>query len=172
MKEIWKSILEKPWYMVSDTGRVRNTRTGHYLTPSKNNSGYYTVSLGRDTPGRFIHRLVAEAFVDGCEPGLDVNHKNGDKTDNRRDNLEWCTRRDNVKHAFAIGLAKGHKPPNAGTPPKQVRIVETGQVYESQAECARAVGGSVGAISQCLHGARKKHHGYHYEYVETQQRSI
>jgi len=100
-------------YQVSDHGRVRRTgrgrgaKVGRILRPSLSR-GYPHVQLymhqQQDT--RRIHRLVAEAFLPnprGCE---DVNHKNGDKADNSVDNLEWCTRSENHRHAFRTGIRK------------------------------------------------------------------
>ena len=166
MRDNWIKTNRNRHYEVNEDGYVRNSRNGYVLTNSPNNKGYMTVSLGKHMPGQFVHMLVAEAFVPGYKPGLDVDHKNGKKWDNRAENLEWCTRSENVKRAFEMGLAHGHKSPNAGTPPRKVRIVETGEVFDSQAECARAIGGSVGAISQCVNGTRGKHKGLHFERVE------
>jgi hypothetical protein len=125
-----------------------------------------TVSLGKRMPGQLVHVLVAEAFVPGHEPGLDVDHKNGKKWDNRVENLEWCTRSENIKRAFEMGLAYGHKGPNAGSPPRKIRIVETGETFKSQADCARAIHGSIGRVSLCSRDPNKTHKGYHFERID------
>jgi len=72
--------------------------------------GYLRVGLrgaGRQTTV-LVHRLVAEAFLGHCPTKLEVNHKNGHKRDNRRENLEYATHQENMAHAAALGLmAKG-----------------------------------------------------------------
>jgi len=117
MKEEWRDIegLEG-FYQVSSAGRVRsfNKAKGkdvkgkpRILYTKANNSGYllvWTCLYGRKK-ALTIHRLVAKAFVSNPEGKEFVNHKNGVKTDNRVDNLEWCTRRENMAHAHAKGLA-------------------------------------------------------------------
>lgn len=166
MRDNWIKTNRNKYYEVNEDGYVRNSRNNYILTNSPNNKGYMTVSLGKHLPGQLVHMLVAEAFVPGYAPGLDVDHKNGKKWDNRAENLAWCTRSENVKRAFETGLAHGHKGPNAGTPPRKVQIVETGEVFGSQAECARAINGSVSRISLCVHDSSKTHKGYHFERVE------
>lgn len=166
MRDNWATVSRNTYYEVNEDGYVRNSRNGYILTNSPNNKGYMTVSLGKRMPGQFVHMLVAEAFIPGYEPGLDVDHKNGKKWDNRVENLQYLTRSENLKRAYKMGLAHGHKGPNAGTPPRKVRIVETGEEFDSQAECARAINGSISRISMCVHDPNKKHKGYHFERFE------
>jgi len=109
--ERWFPVDQWP-YEVSDMGRVRRsepasgTRPGLVLKTSKSNTGYMRVQLSRDgTPRKFlVARLVAEAFVPRRRGAPFVNHKNGDKTDNRAENLEWVTRSENQLHAYDTGL--------------------------------------------------------------------
>ena len=167
MEREWTTVRDDPNYEVTRSGSVRNSKTGNVLKPSLNNSGYLFVNMGpkHHRFSRSVHRLVAEAYVDGYAPGLDVNHKNGDKQDNRAENLEFCSRSENIRHAYRTGLAKGHKVDYAGTQPKRVKIVETGEEFESQAECARALNASVGSISMVANGKRESYKGYHIQYI-------
>lgn len=162
MRDIWTRTNRNKNYEVNPDGYVRNSRNNYVLTNSPNNKGYMTVSLGKRMPGQFVHHLVAEAYVPGYEPGLDVDHKNGKKWDNRAENLEWCTRSENIKRAFEMGLATPHRSENGGAPPRKVRIIETGEVYSSISDCARSIGGSAGAICQCVNGKKDKYRGMHF----------
>jgi hypothetical protein len=94
---------------------VQKERT---LTPTLNDRGYFEVSakIGDKRPKMSLHRLIAIAFVPGFEEGLTVNHINGNKLDNRPENLEWVTLAENTKHQWRTGLvdlrgenAPGHK---------------------------------------------------------------
>ena len=104
-----------------------------------------------------VHRLVAEAFLGGPHPDLDVNHIDGDKTNNCIENLEWCTREENVRHAVRIGIRPG--------PRRQaVRINELDIEFPSLRACAEYFGTDVSCISWALRrsGIYK---GYHLEYI-------
>ena len=98
----WVPIESHPWYEISDRGDVRNTRTNKILGRRIDKDGYRQVQLYESGVGHNhkVHRLVAEAFI-GRDPERDqVNHLNGDKEDNRVENLQWCTRSENTRHAY------------------------------------------------------------------------
>ena len=102
-REFWVTTKEDPDYEVSNQGRVRRKRDGYILSQSRNErDGYYRVALhGKKY---YVHRLVAHGFKD-CEPhSWDVNHIDGDKTNNHISNLELCTRKENIHHAIEHGL--------------------------------------------------------------------
>lgn len=86
---------------------VHYPRKGRVLRPSPNkDTNYLTVSLWRDNQGEsvYVHRLVAETHIPNPLELPEVNHKNGIRTDPRKDNLEWCTRLENIEHAISTGL--------------------------------------------------------------------
>ena len=107
MDEQWLTIEDFPDYAVSDNGRIMRikdtpySQTGKILRPQKMVIGYTKVILFKDTVRhqRCPHRLVLETFRGPCPEGFVANHKNGDKTDNRLENLEWISSGDNIRHA-------------------------------------------------------------------------
>jgi hypothetical protein len=117
MEEIWSPVLScehryKDRYEVSTFGRVRasaaarikGSKPGRILSYSYDDGGYPQVFLWKDYRQHTIkiHRLVAEAFLGPRPPGAQVNHIDGDKTNNRIDNLEWVTNQENSWHAYRV----------------------------------------------------------------------
>lgn len=157
--ELWKPVSGLDNYEVSNYGRVRNVNTGRILKGSQNNHGYWRYDLSID--GKRVvksgHRLVADAFIEPVEGKDFVNHKDGCKTNNFFENLEWCTNEENMRHAFSV---LGREPHNK-TP---VKCIETGVVYESACEAERATGISNSEINRCCRGKRPSAHGLHFEY--------
>lgn len=105
----WRPVLGyEGVYEVSDRGRVRRCDGYHgskrHLKPAPNRSGYLNVNLSRYCKGRtfFVHRLVCEAFLGVRPDGMTINHKNGQKTDNRLENLEYMTHANNMRHAMVV----------------------------------------------------------------------
>lgn len=93
-------------YIISDNGEVFNKRNiNKPLKTRINKHGYKYLNLSKNgiVKSKLIHRIVAEAFLN-YQDGDVVNHKDGNKLNNNIDNLEFCTQKDNVKHAFDNGL--------------------------------------------------------------------
>lgn len=117
--EQWKPIPGyEGFYSVSDQGRIRRdaggkgSKCGQILRTPSNGTGYLKAILCVNTKHKqyLVHRLVLLAFVGPCPEGQQGNHKNGTKTDNRLDNLEWVTPRDNQLHKHAV-LGYPHQRP-------------------------------------------------------------
>mgnify|MGYP000291846112 CR=1 FL=1 len=102
-------IPDYPMYDVSSDGEVTNIKTGRILKPDPNRTGYLRVTLSKEgkTKRFFVHRLVALVHIPNPRCVEEVNHKNGIKTDNRKDNLEWCSSSENKRHAVENGLGVG-----------------------------------------------------------------
>lgn len=135
--EQWKEIAGFPKYEVSNMGRVRTIKAKR---PVKSRLAfkdkYLKVSLGAGSAGRTkpkrVHRLVALHFVDGYKPGLHVNHKDGNRLNNRFDNLQWTTQAENNRHSYEVlgnvsPMLKGKREPFK-TPSNKVTAIE--QVLE------------------------------------------
>lgn len=160
MKE-WKTIPEYPMYEASSDGEIRNRKTGRILKTHVDTHGYYqlTVRKNKQQIPVKVHRLVAEAFYPDADRSLDVNHIDGDKLNNTSENLEFCTRQENIIHAFKMGL----RVPRSMQP---VEVVETGEIFPSIRECSRQTGLDQSAIVRCLKNKQGSHAGYHFKKVK------
>lgn len=110
-KELWKPVGGYIGYEVSNFGRVRSMkhRKVKINTTVPNYAGYPVITLhDRGKRRQFrLSRLVLEAFVGKCPDNYQANHLDGDKDNNRLENLEWTTPSGNSKHAYFLGLSKG-----------------------------------------------------------------
>lgn len=175
-QETWVNCTINKNYQVSSQGRVRRkeqvVRRGKsgkqvlketILKPYLASSGYFLVSLGmRRTVS--VHRIVAMAFVSGYKTHLDVNHKNGIRTDNTVENLEWVTRAENCLHSFR---ELGRKP--SGSRPVIGTSIETKEerLFESARAAVREIGAHAGHISACCNNKLSKHKGYLWRFADA-----
>lgn len=180
--ENWRAVVGfEGWYEVSDLGRLRRIRPGKRTSVGRvraetlNECGYVVDNLSipgnkRRTTKR--HTLVAEAFIGPRPSGLEINHKNGIKTDNKPANLEWCTRRENVVHSVAVlGRRLGNRGPRAGHPGRAGIANPNAKLNEDAvrelrkmrangvavAKIAKRFGVSSTLVSQILRGIGWKH---------------
>lgn len=145
-KEIWKPIAEcNGEYHVSNHGRVKSLKFGkeRILKPSFCKRGYLQVGIVWQNKQKTtkIHKLVAKAFIQNPQNKLEINHKNGIKTDNNVENLEWVTRSENIQHAWDTGLFENKRQSliKATRIHKSKPVIDlyTDIIYESLSEACR-----------------------------------
>lgn len=172
---MWKDVKGyEGLYQVSDDGRIRriyDTKPPKVLKGRMGNQ-YPTVSLSKGCKKKSfnVHRLVAEAYLYKPEDATEVNHIDGDKWNNKIENLEWVTQEQNIYHAVHV-LDK----PLFGKRPRKVRAYDkkTGEFakdYPSISSAARELANDVVigrvAITSCCAGKKKTAYGYRWEYLD------
>lgn len=194
MEEIWKDIIGyEGLYQVSNLGRIKAlikfnktsklySSIGYYrkekilkLESCKN--GYLRVALYKNKiKKRFlVHRLVAQAFIINSYNKPQVNHKDGNKTNNNINNLEWTTSKENNIHAHKTGLNKGSygMVGKKGKLNKKIKIIEQYNLdnelikkWYGFNEIQRELNIPIANIWACCNGKRKKAKGYIWRYKE------
>lgn len=170
--EIWKDIKGyEGLYQVSNLGNVKSLNYNHTnkaknLTPKKNKK-YLYVCLYKNNKQYYptIHRLVAENFIVNPKKLVQVNHIDGNKQNNKVDNLEWCTNLENIQHADKNGLSN-----RRGKIRKVIQLDNDGNrlnEFEAIADALRALGKNVRTteITKCCKGKRKTAFNYKWKYA-------
>jgi hypothetical protein len=169
--EIWKKVLGYCNYECSNLGRIKtfnwkNSGKEAIMKPALDGSGYYRTVLKRED-GKLatikVHRIILETFNPNSESfKLECNHKNGIKTDNNIDNLEWVTRRQNLEHSFNSNLQyilKGEEVGNSILKEyqvKEIRLKFKPRLY-SRIKLANEYGVSEATIKDILYKRSWKH---------------
>lgn len=194
MEEVWKDIpLFEGLYQVSNIGNVRSVERivqfglqHRIVKPSnlrffKKANGYLSVKIYKE--GRqhtmYVHRLVAMAFCNGYFDKADVNHKDGNKSNNVSTNLEWCTRSENQLHSVNVlhnrlGNYKICKKWNS-KPIVQLSLNgEKIKDWSSAFEVQRVLGLCESSIRKCLYRKKQnqQYHGYKWVYAESYYQSL
>lgn len=194
MKEIWKDIKEyEGIYQISNFGRVKRLdsviatkhRSGklvnvlkqeRFLIPTDNGHNYLIVGLSKNNKRKnyYVHRLVAEAFISNPQNKTQVNHKNGDKSNNNIENLEWVTAQENMIHSSKVLKTKYNLTGLNASREKQKRKVDMFDVngnfikkFDSIAEASRKTKVWQGCICGCCRGEYKTAGGFLWKYSKV-----
>jgi hypothetical protein len=165
-------------YQISNHGNVKSLKRDKpiILRPQIYGKGYFGVSLSIGTRQKqfYIHRLVAENFIEGRADGLEVNHKDGDKSNNGAENLEWITHRKNMQHGYKNGLMNPYSWLGVKTEdnPRIKAIIQMGingefiAEYGSGKQASEESGVSQGSISSCCHRVRESVKGFKFKFKD------
>ena len=161
--EIWKEIpLEltnnKKGYFISSYSRFKNTK-GHIITDYKYSSGYKRLRIGNNK--YLLHRLVAITFIPNLENKEQVNHIDGNKLNNKLENLEWVTNKENQIHKVNSGLYKGEK----GVIQYDLNMNKINE-FKSIIKASKTLNIHKNIIIRCCKGKTKKPKcGYQFRYL-------
>lgn len=183
-KEKWKPIKGYDGlYEVSNLGRVkslhqRGKEKDRILAPIEMDIGYCKVTLYNKfkKEQKYIHRLVAEAFIPNPKNLKVINHINANKKDNNVDNLEWCTQKHNMQQAFNMGLVRNSQRGKLGKESQIRKIIkqidantnEVLNIFYGACEAERQTNICCQNIRACCRGKRKTAGGFMWKY-ETEE---
>lgn len=166
MQEKWKKIKDyEGLYEISNLGRIKriykNGKT-RILKPSFNEWGYFQINLSKNnkTKNFKIHRLVACAFLDNKNNNLQVNHIDGNKQNNKINNLEFCSAKENIQHAIKIGLRNKTNTKKVNQYDLHNNLITTwSSLKKAQINC------NISHIVDCCKGKRKTAGDYKWSYA-------
>ena len=156
---------------VSSLGRYKN-HLGVISTPKPRTSGYVRITIN----GKLhqLHRVMAVAFdLPRRDDQDEIDHIDGDPSNNRLDNLRWASRSEQVRHSYATNKKRASNAPKRSKPVlgRALGTQEWTQ-YPSTAEAARALGLDQGAISACCGGKRKRTGEYEFKWAEANEAAV
>lgn len=174
-QETWKDIPDyENLYQVSTLGRVRSAKTLKPLVPQISDRGYLRVRLTKNKQRKTarVHRLVAYAFIPNVDMKPEINHINGNKTDNRVCNLVWVSKSENQKHSYRVLNRKPSMLGKFGSDnPNSMKVVQLKnnkivQFFSAAKEAERETGIPQGCISRCARGQSKTAGGFQWAYLK------
>lgn len=167
--EIWKDIVGyEGKYQVSSLGRIKNFKKNTFLKPINHSGGYLNVDLYKNGTSlkKFIHRLVAEAFIPNPNNLPEVNHKDEYKKNNNVNNLEWCSPKYNSNYGTRITR-------KAQSTKKKVLQFDLNGIFikewESAVDIQKETGFGKGSIGRCCRNQQYQAYGYIWRYANENQ---
>lgn len=160
--EVWKNYGNS---CVSSLGRIQNT-DGVIFTPKPRKDGYVVVQIG--TEQWLLHRLVATVFElpRPSDEYVEVNHINGNPSDNVLSNLEWCTKKQNVQHSYDTNKTRSSNVERLSKPVRGRKVGTQEWIeYAGAKEATRVLGLGEGKVTLCCQGKRASTKGYEFEYA-------
>lgn len=161
--EEWRAIPGFAPFEASSLGRIRNTATNHIMAQRLTKNGYMMVLISagcQKVTCCYVHRLVCAAF-NGAREKQDVNHVNHSRSDNRIENLEWCSRKENMAHCRRAGRTlRGER--NNGAKLSEAQVIEIRALAGKglmQKDIATIYGVGNNTISRIVRGLRWNHVG-------------
>lgn len=162
-----KQIKEFEHYVITESGSVINTRTGRAMKTCKNQKGYDMIILSKNGIAKnfTIHRLVYRAYIGEIPYGLEINHIDGNKSNNHYSNLEAVTHQQNMFKAVEIGIVKSGELCKSSRPVLQIDVMtrEVIATYGSIRIATRETGIAGSSISLCINGIRQTAGGFRWE---------
>lgn len=172
MNEVWKDIIGyEGLYQISNLGQVK--RDGRILKQNLDGRGYLGLALSKNGKAKTnrIHKLVAWHFVGGFNEGLQVNHIDGNKQNNKSTNLEWVTHKENAIHAVNTGLTKLKKRGQHSRFKGAIQLSSDGFGYIAFGRYdIKNLGFNPSSVYMCLSGIRKKCKGYKVDRIQQAEK--
>lgn len=175
INEIWKNIEDNDNYMISNLGRVKSmertvsfgwskrTIKSRILKPKDNGNGYKLVRIGNKY--LYIHRLTATHFIPNPDNLQEIDHINGNKTDNRVENLRWVTHKDNMNNPITK-----HKMNSCKKKPVLQYTINNELInkWDSISDVEKKLNIDNSTIIRCCKGKQKTAGGYKWQYAENE----
>lgn len=165
---MWKTLIEDGDYEINEEGAIRRKDNKRVRKTPVCGRGYCVIKLRRDSPTYYLHRLVAEHFVanDDPENKTAVNHIDGDRLNNKAENLEWVTYKENSNHYYQKTYKKKEHKRKVGEEVPILQMDKNGNIlqrFSSITFAAKKIGISVGFPAKAVRGERPSAGGYFWK---------